>query len=274
MDRIGDPSGRGGSSPAVAGPKLSAERAMVCGQTQGDTMDAVGPERYLGRMRACATAIGREFREPPHVTCQRRLAAEDVELLERGLAAGVIRIDGNYIVTQDPWQGTAWLVEGTPASPCWEYLPHIAGYVELILDHAYPAAAVGFETGDKEMNLDLPVVSDRGSVLVLGEAKAEARQVHALARDLQEFRVDPGKAPPKSRPGSPTGTRREAWKLAHQLWTLRSRYLWLVASGERMAFRVSYDETLQLSRLGQLPAVADLWPRGFDSSIRPRVQAA
>jgi hypothetical protein len=237
-------------------------------------MDAVGDDRYLTRMRACARAIGREFREPTLVTRQRRLAAQDVELLERGLAAGLIRIDGNYLVTQDPWQGTAWLVEGTPASPCWEYLPHVAAYVELILDHRYPAAAVGFETGDKEMNLDLAVVDDRGSVLVLGEAKAEARQVHALARDVQHFSLDPGKAPPKSQPGSPTGPRREAWKLAHQLWTLRSPYLWLVASGERLALRVSYDETLTLENLGQLPTVADLWPRAFEASIRPRVQAA
>jgi hypothetical protein len=237
-------------------------------------MEAVSGEHYLGRMRACAAAIGREFREPALVTRQRRLAPEDVALFERGISAGLVRIDGNYIVTRDPWQGTAWLVEGTPASPCWEYLPHVAAYVELILDHGYPAVAVGFETGDSEMNLDVPVVDDRGSVLVLGEAKAEARQVHALARDVQEFGADPGKPSPKSQTGSPAGTRREAWKLAHQLWTLRSPFLWLVASGERLAFRVCYDEGLRLERLGQLPTVADLWPRGFEASVRPKVQAA
>jgi hypothetical protein len=247
---------------------------MVRGERKENAVESVVGERYLSRMRVCAGAIGREFREPAVVTRQRRLAEEDVELFERGLAAGLVRIDGNYVVTRDPWQGTAWLVEGTPASPCWEYLPHVAGYVELILDQGYPAAAVGFETGDSEMNLDLPVVDDRGSVLVLGEAKAEARQVHALARDVQEFIADPGKAPPKSQPGSPTGTRREAWKLAHQLWTLRSPYLWLVASSERIAFRVSYAERLRLEHLAQLPAVAELWPNGFEASVRPRVHAA
>lgn len=100
-------------------------------------MDAAGDNRYLSRMRGCASAIGREFREPALATLQRRVDARDVELLERGLAAGLVRIDGNYIVTQDPWQGTAWLVEGTPASPCWEYLPHVAAYIELILDDGF-----------------------------------------------------------------------------------------------------------------------------------------
>jgi hypothetical protein len=65
-------------------------------------MDTVGGDRYLSRMRVCARATGREFREPALVTRQRRLAAPDVELLERGPAAGLVRLDGNYIVTQDP----------------------------------------------------------------------------------------------------------------------------------------------------------------------------
>ncbi|MDQ1691284.1 MAG: hypothetical protein QOD87_1392 [Pseudonocardiales bacterium] len=132
-----------------------------------------------------------------------------------------------------------------------------------------------FETGDKEMNLNHAVVDDDGgSVLVLGEAMAEARQVQAVARDVKEFNVDPGKARTKSQPGSPSDPRREAWKLAHQLWTLRSPYPWLVASGERLAFRVSYNETLALEHRRQLPTVAALRPRGFETSIRPRVQAA
>ena len=84
--------------------------------------------RYLSRMRACAHSIGREFREPDLATRQPRVEAQDVELFERGLAAGLIRIDGNYVMTQDPLQGTAWLVEGKLASSCWEYLSHAAGY--------------------------------------------------------------------------------------------------------------------------------------------------
>lgn len=124
------------------------------------------------------------------------------------------------------------------------------------------------------MNLDLAVVDDRGAVLILGEAKAETRQLQALARDVQAFSVDPGKAPAKSQHGSPTGLRREAWKLAHQLWTLGSPYLWLVASGERLAFRVSYEQTLALEQLSRLPTVAALWPRGFEATNRPRIQAA
>jgi hypothetical protein len=146
--------------------------------------------------------------------------------------------------------------------------------VELLLDFSYPPAAVGFETGDSEMNLDLPVVDDNGSVLVLGEAKAEARQIHALAGDVQTFTTDPGKAPSKSQSGSPAGRRREAWKLAHQLWTLRAPFLWLVASGERLAFWVSYDDGLQLAPIVRPPAASALWPSGLQASVRPKVRAA
>jgi hypothetical protein len=236
-------------------------------------VDVVGAERYLERLRGCAATLGRPFKEPDLGTCQRRLSAADVDLFERGVALGYLRIDGNYLVTSDPWQGTAWLVEGNPASPCWEYLPHAAAYAELILEHQYPANAVGFETGDAEMNLDIPVVDESGAVLVLGEAKAEARQIHALAADVQQFPADPGKAPPKSTPGSPTGPRREAWKLAHQLWSLKAPFLWLVASDERLSFAVDYEAGLSLRRLDRLPPAAELWPKGFDeSTTRPRVR--
>jgi hypothetical protein len=177
----------------------------------------------------------------------------------------------NKLITKDPWQGTAWLVEGNPARPYWEYLPHAAAYTELVLEYDHPAAAVGFETDDSEMNLDLAAVNDRGRVLVLGEAKAEARQVRALATDVLGFSADPGKPPPRSVVGAPSGRYRDAWKLAHQLWTLRPLFLWLVASGERMAFTVNYTAGLVLAGTVRLPAADQLWPNGFAATLRPRV---
>jgi hypothetical protein len=94
---------------------MSAAWVTIRGDAKEGGVSAVGDERYLSRMRVCARAIGKEFREPSLVTRERRLAATDVDLVERGVLAGLIRIDGNYVVTQDPWQGTAWLVERPPA---------------------------------------------------------------------------------------------------------------------------------------------------------------
>lgn len=238
-------------------------------------MQVAGVDRYLDRMRSCAGALGRQLREPSARYRQLRLSERDVELFERGLAEGLLRIEGgNRLITSDPWQGTAWLVEGNPAWPCWEYLPHAAAYVELVLDHHYPLAAIGFETDNSEMNLDLAVVAEDGAVLLLGEAKTEASQVRALAADVLQFTSDPGKAPPKSTAGAPAGAQREAWKLAHQLWMLRPPFLWLVASGERLALAVDYQAGLMFTPTSGPPLAAKLWPSGFALNARPRVVEA
>jgi hypothetical protein len=208
-------------------------------------------------LAGCAASLGRELGPVKERHLATRLVESDAELVIRGFEAGILRVEGNYLWTADPHQHTAWLVEGAPAHPCWEYLPHMAAYVEMALVHGYPLESLRFETPDQEMNLDLAVVAPNGAVRVLGEVKAEARQVEALALALAGFVTDPGK-PPSVRGGGPQGARREAWKLAHQLWQLRAPWLWLAAAGTRLAFAVSYDNGLHLQPREDFPAVRDV----------------
>lgn len=230
-------------------------------------------EAYLARLAACADAMGRAMAPVSPSDRLLRLTERDAHLAELGFRSALLRIEHpNRVRTADPFQDTAWLVEDAPARPCWEYLPHMAGYVEWVQELGYPVAAVRFETPGTELNLDLAALDEAGAVLVLGEVKREPRQVDGLERLLPGFAGDPGKAPPRSVPGAPSGARREAWKLAHQLWQTRAPHLWLVAAGVRRAFDVEYRDMLVLHRRAALPRAVDLWPAGF-SAQTPRLAA-
>lgn len=235
-------------------------------------------DAYLARMEACARAMGRVLAPIEARERLLRLAESDAALVETGFASGLLRIEPpNRVRTADPFQGTAWLVEGDPARLCWEYVPHLAGYVELVTVVGYPVAAVRFETPDAELNLDLVVLDADGRALVVGEVKREDRQLRDLERLLPRFDGDPGKAPPRSAEGAPGGPRREAWKLAHQLWRTRAPYLWLVASGVRRVYDVEYAQRLRLRPRPVLPAAADLWTAGVPESpvrLAPGVDAS
>lgn len=216
---------------------------------------------YLLRMEGCAQDMGRSLAPVTDLDRALRLHESDAATVERGFRDGLLSIQKpNRVLTADPFQGTAWLIEGTPARLCWEYVPHMAAYVELIQDHGYPSSAVRFETPDVEMNLDLAVLDATGHVLVLGEVKREARQIAGLEQVVQELQGDPGKAVPRTAPGAPQGPRREAWKLAHQLWQTRAPHLWLIASGTRQVFDVGYSDRIVLDPRPSLPAVSELWP--------------
>lgn len=209
---------------------------------------------YLERMRQCAASIGRPLGAIKDAHLATRLVEPDAALVERGLGSGLLRIEGTYLRTQDPRQATAWLVEGDPAHLCWEYVPHAAAYVELIEVLGYPRGSVRFETPETEIqaSLDLVVVDSFGRPVILGEVKMEAGQVARLAEGVLEHAADPGK-PATVKSGGPQGMRREAWKLAHQLWKTRAPWLWLVAAGQRVAYRVTLEGRLHLEVVDSLP---------------------
>jgi hypothetical protein len=230
-------------------------------------------DAYWARMETCARAVGRELGplKPHHVD---RLVEGDAALVEQGFNSGLLAITkGRNVVTGDPLQATAWLVEGNPAWPCWEYLPHLAGYVHLIDELAYPRQAVRFETPDRELRLDLAVLDESGFVLVLGEVKVMRGQLDGLESGVATFQGDPGE-PLSVKGGGPQGMRREAWKLAHQLWVTRAPYLWLVAAGTRRAFDVTYAGRISLQPRVALPAAEDLWPAGFSRATTPTIALA
>jgi hypothetical protein len=230
--------------------------------------DRTATHELLQLLAACASHLGRELGPISEKHLVTRLAETDADLVREGVEAGLLRIEGNYLRTRDPRQATAWLVEGNPAHPCWEYIPHAAAYVELIATRGLPAGSVRFETPESEvgMSLDLVVVDSGGRAVVLGEVKMEIGQIQRLAAGLAEHAQDPDKPAPV-RAGGPRGIRREAWKLAHQLWQTRAPYLWLVAAGRRSAYRVMYGHGLVLEPLDDLPgpehlsvSLAQDWP--------------
>src|SRR6266446_26602 len=58
-----------------------------------------------------------------------------------------------------------------------EYLAQIAAYVEAIHELGYPSGRVFFELPHVALKLDLAILNDEGTVVVLGEAK---RALHML----------------------------------------------------------------------------------------------
>src|SRR4051812_42859488 len=133
---------------------------------RGWPLEGESSRRYLQEMDRCAAYLGRQLWPIKPAYIERRLHESDAELVARGLDAGLLEFEGNYLRSRDPHQHTAWLVEGDPAHLCWEYLPHMAAYVELVRDLGYPVEAVRFETPDAEMNLDLAVVDAEGAIVV------------------------------------------------------------------------------------------------------------
>lgn len=205
-------------------------------------------------LRSCADHLGRDVPSGLAAAIEARTSESEADLIRCGLDEGLLAVDGNYLRTRDPYQGTAWLVEGNPAHPCWEYLPHMAAYVELVKVGGVPPSLVRFETPDSELNLDLAVLASSGQTVLLGEVKARSSQLDSLLRLLPAHEhADPGKAVPVAR-GGPAGSQRQTWKLAHQLWVLRPEFLWLVAPDDRRAFAVSFAE----NGLALVPVAADL----------------
>jgi hypothetical protein len=138
----------------------------------------------------------------------------------------------------------------------------------LIERHGFPIPAVRFETPGVEhgVDADLAIVDANGSVVVLGEAKKESRELDRLLEQLPAYAAaDPG--PPTTRePG------RAVRKLAHRLWRTRAPWLWLVGPADRRAFEVSYGP-LTLRGQPSLPKPEDLPLGVFDGHPRIRLPA-
>lgn len=195
-----------------------------------------------------------------------RLVESDARVVEEAFGQGLLSMaPGGRVRTLDPRQATAELIAGDPARPRWEALPQLAAYVEL-LAAGYPDAAVRFETPDSELGLDLAAVNDDGQVLLLGVARAESLELAKLEALVPTFEEDGGRSL-RGMPG------RDAHHLALQMWTTRTPYLWLVASGVRRLFRVRYGRTIKLAAARVLPMPEELWPFGFEGPA-PRIAAA
>lgn len=148
-----------------------------------------------------------------------------------------------------PPRGRWWLIEkdGKTRRPCWEFVPQLAGYVELIRDYGYHRSRVLFDTPQAALQLDLAVLNNDASVIVLGEAKKESGDLDKLERGLLSYQCEK----PDPRRGD------EPRQLAWRLWVTRAPFLWLVGPSDRRAFQVTYDP-LQIEVIEALPAAHTL----------------
>lgn len=228
-------------------------------------------DRLTALLRGCADHVGRAVPDTFELSIEARVSESEAALIMRGLDSGLLAVEGNYLRTLDRYQSTSWLVEGNPVHPCWEYLPHAAAYTELILDFGVPPGLVRFETPDSELNLDLAVLEPSGRVALLGEAKAQSRQLDNLLQFLPEHQEsDPGKPVPVAR-GGPKAARREAWKLAHQIWALRPALMWPIAPDDRRLFSVTVGpDGTSLTAIEGTQASSRL-PRKHGQSETPRI---
>src|SRR5262249_30660846 len=120
----------------------------------------------------------------------RRITDVDVAALSAGVDLGLVTwAKPGYFDTLDrpkPSEGRWWLIDtaGAARRLCWEFVPQLAAYVELIRDLGYHHHRVLFDTPQSALQLDLAVLDDESRVRILGEAKKESKDLDRLERGL------------------------------------------------------------------------------------------
>ena len=189
----------------------------------------------------------------PSQLVNRRITDSDVAALSDGVDRGLVTWRSPlYFDTLDrtrPPKGRWWLAErdGATRRPCWEFVPQLAAYVELIRDYGYHRHRVLFDTPQAALQLDLAVLDDESRVRILGEAKKESKDLDKLERGLLTHLDEQ----PEPKRGD------EPRQLAWRLWVTRATYLWLIGPADRRAFEVTHDP-LRLNRVERLPAASTL----------------
>lgn len=202
--------------------------------------------------------------DSPVELLDRRITEGDAARVLDGFDHGLISWgEATHFDTLDrprPPRGRWWLTErdGDRHRPCWEFIPQLAAYVELIDDLGYHPSRVLFDTPQSAGQLDLAVLANDGSIAVCGEAKKESRDLKKLLAGVTKYA---GAEPDFNRGDEP---RQLAWRL----WRSRAPYLWLVGPSDRRAFFCSY-EPLALVPLDSLPSAAML---GLDTALPEGIQ--
>jgi hypothetical protein len=185
-----------------------------------------------------------------------RVDAGDVALFFRGVDAGLVEVkpDGRFNTLDRPTDTGRWALLSRSAHGGWfnaEYLPQLAAYIEAILDLDYPQERVLFELPARSLQLDLAVLDDDGSVVVLGEAKRSTPALAPLAGGALQRFAEAAPTDESKRRGD------EQRQLAWRLWTVEPALTWLIGPGHREAFRTTLAP-LRLRSLPQLPHARQL----------------
>ncbi len=122
----------------------------------------------------------------------------DLVLFFEGLESGLIRLErgGKFNTLDRPTPSGRWSLLSRSRDGGWynaEYLPQLAAYIELVRRLGYPPGRVLFELPQRSLQLDLAVLSDEGTVVVLGEAKRAAGMLDPFDR-CRPRSVQPGSA--------------------------------------------------------------------------------
>lgn len=179
----------------------------------------------------------------------------DVELFFEGIDARIIRMSpgGKFNTFDRPTASGRWSLLSRSKEGGWynaEYLPQLAAYVDAILRLGYSKDRVFFELPPESLQLDLAILDDTGTVVVLGEAKRSADMLPKLIVSMAARFAT-------AIPGDETRKRGdEGRQLAWRLWTARPRYCWMIAPGQRLAY--ACDFPLNLDPIGSLPRAEDL----------------
>src|SRR5215213_5923918 len=145
--------------------------------------------KYLHR-ESVAALPSAPLGDYPSDLVSRRLTEDDCATLFAGVEMGLIawRPGGRFDTLDRPRppRGRWWLIEkdGDTRRPCWEFVPQLAAYVELVRDYGYHRNRILFDTPQSALQLDLAVLADDGSVIILGEAKKESADLDKLERGL------------------------------------------------------------------------------------------
>ena len=184
------------------------------------------------------------------------IAETDLELFFAALERGLVSVfaGGRFNTVDRPKSGGRWSLLSRSAAGGWynaEYLPQIAAYADAVLNLGYPPARVLFELPATALQLDLAVLDDDGSVVVLGEAKRDNAMLAKLRTDCMTRFA-------KAAPTADTKKRGdEARQLAWRLWSVAAPYTWLIGPGQRRAYRTNLNP-LTLTELESLPSANDL----------------
>lgn len=180
----------------------------------------------------------------------------DLELFFAGVEAGLVHLErgGKFNTCDRPKAGGRWSLLSKAQQGGWynaEYLPQLAAYVDAILTLGYPKERLLFELPASALQLDLAILDDTGRVVVLGEAKRETGMLSKLIGSIEARFTDEAPSDESKKRGD------EARQLAWRLWSVRPELCWLIAPGERLAYRCEF-EPLRLTLIGPLPAAAEL----------------
>lgn len=204
-----------------------------------DLLRAASSELYAANPEQMATG--------DLIATKNEIHADDVAAFGQGVRAGhvVLHPGGRFDTRDRPTGAGRWGLLSRSQEGGWfnaEYLPQLAAYVRAIEELGFPYRRVLFELPGSALQLDLAILDDNGSVVVLGEAKRAGAMREKLLDDVLARFSTEAPTPGSKRRGD------EARQLAWRLWSVRPSRLWLIGPGIVRSFVCDFEPLSLASR--------------------------